>query len=328
MDRVNIILAAYNGEKYIGEQIESILKSTFLNWRLWIFDDGSTDKTGSIVSEYSKKWPDIRYNRNAENKGVTRNFLDGVRSVSNYLDKSSNVTDNEASKHEITNFQDYFMFCDQDDVWMPEKIEKTLKQMKKVENKYGKDSIAAVFTDARVVDENLKTITSSFFKTSKLDTRKKDLAHILMENKLIGCTVMINRKLTEKLGTLPSQARYHDWWIALIAASFGHISFLSEATMLYRQHSSNVVGNQSYSSYVKSRISSLHKQKEVLHKTILQAEEFYQIFHTVLPEKQKKQVYLFAHLEQKNCFEKRYLIVRNGFTKTGVLRNIGLLCLV
>lgn len=314
MNRVNIILAAYNGEKYIGEQIESIINNSFTDWYLWIFDDGSTDGTSNIVEGYILKYPDrIKYFRNEKNKGLTLNFLEGLRYVA----------DCKSSKE-----QEYYMFCDQDDVWMQDKIKKTYKQMKKLEHKYGEDTVAAVFTDAKVVDEQLRMIEPSFFQSSKLDMKKKDLPHILMENKLIGCTVMVNDALVKKITALPTKARYHDWWIALLAASFGRISYLPEATINYRQHSNNMVGNQNFLAYIKNRITSLQMQKKALHKTMIQAEEFHQIYRKELSEQDQMLISNFAHLEQFNWILRRWMIVRYGYLKSGFLRNIGLLFLI
>lgn len=319
MNKVNIIMAAYNGEKYIKDQIESILHNSFENWVLWIFDDGSKDQTESIIKKYIQQYPQkIRYYRNNTNKGVTRNFLEGVKLVT----QLNNQEENE-KKH-----NHYYMFCDQDDVWMGEKIYKTLKQMKKAEKRYGSEKPVAVFTDAIVVDEKLNIQQSSFYKTSNLNTNRRDLAHMLMENKLIGCTIMFNGALAERLDVIPKNARYHDWWIALIASAFGHITYLKEGTLLYRQHENNVVGNQSFLTYVKNRISNLHKQKEILDITIKQAREFYNIFEKDLTGNKKALVYDFVHIKENSWFMRRKLILSKGYLKTGLIRNIGLLLLI
>nr|WP_308742569.1 glycosyltransferase family 2 protein [uncultured Anaerocolumna sp.] len=319
MNKVNIIMAAYNGEKYIKDQIESILHNSFENWVLWIFDDGSKDQTESIIKKYIQQYPQkIRYYRNNTNKGVTRNFLEGVKLVT----QLNNQEENEKTHNH------YYMFCDQDDVWMGEKIFKTLKQMKKAEKRYGSEKPVAVFTDAIVVDEKLNIQQSSFYKTSNLNTNRRDLAHMLMENKLIGCTIMFNGALADRLDVIPKNARYHDWWIALIASAIGHITYLKEGTLLYRQHENNVVGNQSFLTYVKNRISNLHKQKEILDITIKQAREFYNIFEKDLTGNKKALVYDFVHIKENSWFMRRKLILSKGYLKTGLIRNIGLLLLI
>jgi hypothetical protein len=149
-----------------------------------------------------------------------------------------------------------------------------------------------------------------------------------MENKLIGCTVMMNEELVRKIDTLPTNARYHDWWIAMIASAFGHISYMPIPTLYYRQHSNNVVGNLSFSEYVKNRITSLQTQKEALDKTMQQAKEFYQIFHKELKEEEKSQVYLFANLKNEPWIKRKIIIITQGYLKTGILRNLGILCLI
>lgn len=331
MDLVNIILAAYNGETYIKEQINSILDNTFSNWILWVFDDGSMDSTQTIVEEYIQNYKDkIQYIKNNKNKGHVLNFLDGVTYANqNYKTVSDKLKglylDLSEDKGSI---KQYFMFCDQDDVWMPNKIDITLKEMKKLERMYGKNQVLAVFTDAEVVDEKLNLIHPSFYESGKLSTKNTDLAHIMMENKMIGCTVLFNEELIHKMHTLPQNARYHDWWVALIAASFGHISYLPLPTLHYRQHSNNVVGNQTFLTYVLNRVRSIKKQQKVLRQTINQAKEFYGIYEKEMSNKCKMQVYAFANLMEFNWFTRRKILIKFGFLKTGLVRNIGLMLII
>jgi glycosyltransferase involved in cell wall biosynthesis len=315
MDRVNIIMATYNGEKYIKQQINSIIKNTYTNWRLLICDDGSTDSTLSIIDEYVRTHTDkVIFHKNERNKGVTINFLEGVKRIASFKD---NVIGHE-----------YYMFCDQDDVWMEDKIEKTLKLVKKCEKKYSNQVPVAAFTDVLVVDENLNEISSSFFKSNGLNPRNTSINQIMMENKLIGCSVMFNGSLVEKLNVLPQKARFHDWWVGCIASTFGHICYLNEPTILYRQHGGNVVGNKSFSGYVKKSLLTLKAQKVTLNKTIQQAKEFYEIYEKDITYPAKRNIYLFSTLNQYNWFKKRYIILTKGFLKTGILRNIGLLIII
>ncbi|MGB8450970.1 MAG: glycosyltransferase [Anaerocolumna sp.] len=331
MNRVNIIMATYNGEKYIREQIESILKGNYDNWKLWIFDDGSTDGTNCIVDEYICRFPDkIMYQHNVNNKGVTLNFLEGVQFAAEYnnkLSEEAGLIKEDYDTQPVT-IIDYYMFCDQDDVWMTDKICKTMMQMKKIEKKFGQDYPVAVFTDALVVDNNLNMLNQSFYKSSRLDTRKVDLPHIMMENKLIGCTVMFNESLQRLMCKQPVHARYHDWWVALIAAAFGHISFLPAVTLFYRQHGDNAVGTQNFRSYINDRITSLAKQKEVIYETALQADEFYRMYEAQMPAEQKMQVYSMANILNESWIKRRHLVLKFGFMKTGILRNLGLLYII
>ena len=196
METIDIIMGTYNGEKYIREQIDSILKNTWEHWRLWVCDDGSTDKTKDIVKEYEERYPGkIFLKPNEQNKGAAINFLDAARKVTG----------------------EYVMFCDQDDYWLPEKIEATHTCIKEAEEKYGSHIPITVFTDARVVDENLNVLAESFHKSNQLDTSKLGLSHMLMENKMMGCTMMLNRALLDKMDIFPKKVRMHSFMPILFA---------------------------------------------------------------------------------------------------------------
>ncbi len=309
MSTVAIVMTTYNGEKYVEEQIKSILSSTYQDFELFIFDDGSKDSTFSILERYQADYPDkIHVVLNSVNHGVTMNFIQALAKMT----------------------ADYIMFSDQDDVWLPNKIGITIKRMKHMEAQYSKEDPIAVFTDAQVVDQNLSTIHPSFFGSGRLDPRKTDLAHLLMENKLIGCTVMVNAALRRKLqgNRLPQNARFHDWWVALIAASFGRISFVEESTLLYRQHGNNMVGDSGFVAYLKNRLSNLRKQKETLHALYRQAEDFLSIYYNQLSEENRDILRRFSALEELGFVKKRFEAVHGGFLKSGMIRNLGLLLIL
>ena len=252
MDNVSVVMATYNGEKYLEEQITSILSSTYKDFQLYIVDDGSQDNTLEIINRYMDKYPDkIHLSKNEHNLGVTLNFLNAVSKTSS----------------------EYIMLCDQDDVWKADKIAKTLRRVKQMEVQFGKELPIAVFTDAYIVDESLNIIHESFFNSGRLNPGLTDLPHLLMENKLIGCTVMINQALRQILQrrSLPERAKFHDGWLGLIAASVGKIGFIKEPTLYYRQHGANVVGNRGFVSYVMNRISNLKDQRRALSELYIQA---------------------------------------------------------
>ncbi|HHU73173.1 MAG TPA: glycosyltransferase family 2 protein [Clostridiales bacterium] len=309
MSKVSIVMATYNGEKYLREQLESILASSYEDIEIFVFDDGSKDETIDILRDYESRLPNkIHLKQNEKNLGVTKNFLQGLCATSS----------------------DYIMFCDQDDVWKPDKIEATLKRMLQLEKKTGKDLPLAVFTDATVTDHKLKVISSSFFKSGHLDPKKTDLAHLLMENKLIGCTIMVNAALRKLLKEhpLPEEARFHDWWVALIGAAFGGISYLNQQTLYYRQHGGNLVGNRNYIDYIKNRIFSLTEQKASLDFLQKQAAEFLKIYGKDLSPEKQKIVFEFSNLRKMSFIKRRTTILKYGFLKTGLVRNIGLMIII
>lgn len=306
MAEVSIVMATYNGAAYIEEQIESLFKNTYTDWILEVSDDGSTDKTLEIVEKFQERYPDkIIIYCNYEQFGATRNFLEAaVRAKGKYV-----------------------MFCDQDDVWLPDKIEKTLEFMKEREKTAGNMPVA-VFTDAKPVDAVLRTISESFFSYNVLDMTKTDLPHLLIENKVIGCTTMVNRNLLNRITDFPNCARHHDWWVALIASVFGDLAYLDEVTMLYRQHGDNVVGSQSFFSYLVDRVKNIKVQRNALIKTEKQAWEFYEIYKKYILEEQAQILQDFAYIHAQNWIERRDRLFRHGFWKTGKARNIGVFFLI
>jgi glycosyltransferase involved in cell wall biosynthesis len=223
---VDIVLPVYNGEKYVKEQIESILCQTYPYWRLLIRDDGSTDNTVAIIMKYLLKYPDkiLMIEDDKRNLGVTNNSFEICRHVQS----------------------DYIMFCDQDDVWFEDKVEQLLKYMVKAEQKYGAIPLL-VHSDAVVVDSKLKVINRSFTELAGFNRAMSHLSNLLQFNIVQGSTSIFNRVLLDKLLRLSDAGKvnkktYHDWWCALIAAAFGKIIFCNRQLMLYRQHGKNLVG--------------------------------------------------------------------------------------
>ncbi len=309
MCRIDVVMATYNGEKYVSEQVNSVLQNQNCEVFLHIFDDCSSDNTVTLLKELKQKYPrHLTVYQNEHNLGLTKNFLFGIRKVME-------------QNHEAQ----YFMCCDQDDVWNQDKIAKTLKRMKQMEHRFGSDRPLLVFTDAIVTDEHLNEIDSSFYKSQHLQVHKTDLAHLLMENKCIGCTVMINRSFEPYLLELPEHARFHDWWLALIASTFGNISFLPRQTMQYRQHAKNVVGGTHFKDYLLNRVKAIGNQQKSLLDNKKQAEEFHHIFEDVLSIHKKRVIEQFIQVYQKNWFKQRYILLKNGYLKSGWIRNVGLL---
>jgi glycosyltransferase involved in cell wall biosynthesis len=227
--KISILLSTYNGELYLQEQIDSILTQTATNWVLYIRDDGSTDKTNAIIEDYIQKFPE-------KIKAINDN-VGNLRSAGSFMYMLSVVD------------SDYYMFCDQDDVWLPFKIEKTYSKIKELERN-NPNKGALVFTDLIVVDYNLKVINSSMWNYSKINPENtKDLYRTTCLSSVTGCTIMFNNLIKEKVLPYPKVARMHDWWITLNTIYFGVVDYISEPTIQYRQHNSNVLGADQLSKY-------------------------------------------------------------------------------
>jgi glycosyltransferase involved in cell wall biosynthesis len=221
---IKILLATYNGQEYLAEQIDSILAQSNQNWQLLIRDDGSKDDTVRILEDYAKRLPDkIRLiANNGRRLGANLNF-------------------GKLLEHADT---EYVMFSDQDDVWLPNKIELTLNAMKAAEQIYP-DKPILIHTDLQVADSGLKTIADSLWVYQKLFPEAGNNLHrIMAQNVVTGCTVMINKKAMAVSLPVPPEAIMYDWWLALNVCRHGKIIYVSIPSVLYRQHSGNQVGAQ------------------------------------------------------------------------------------
>lgn len=254
---VEILLSTYNGERYIREQIDSILQQTYVDWHLLVRDDVSTDSTVEIINQYISKYPDkISLLPRDKNLGSMRSF--------EQLLKSANAT--------------YYMFCDQDDVWLPNKIENALSCIRSIETP---NIPIVVFSDLQVVDENLHTIHSSFFQNARINTsyllRKKET--LAVNNCAAGCTMLFNNEAKNLSLPFGEKAVMHDAWVLLsVLANNGIIKQIQPADILYRQHGKNVCGAYSVKynfKYILSKISSLDSVLNVYKAIYLQANEIF-----------------------------------------------------
>lgn len=267
---IGILLACYNGEKYINKQIESLLAQTYVNWKLFIRDDGSTDTTPDIVREYAAKDQRITtIEDDKKNLGSCQNFGLLLNLIGNQFK--------------------YIMFCDQDDYWLPSKISNTLAYMLHLEAEQEKEAPLLVHTNFKYVDNNLQEIISKkYFQATKVS--KLNFAHLLTQNPAYGCTMMMNKTLTNLVKNIPSQAENHDYWVALVASALGKIIYLNKQTILYRQHSNNISTNHDSSSLYKrlKRIILQKKNFTDIQFKIQMILAFKKIYFNLLPDTKKK----------------------------------------
>lgn len=223
--KVNILMSTYNGEQFLEEQIRSIQEQTYTDWELLIRDDGSSDATPSIIAAYVAKDSRIRWinGENNINLGVIKSF------------------------HTLLNYEeaDVYFFSDQDDVWLPDKMEKTLKEAQK----YPATEPLMVYMDLKVVDEQLNVLSESMIR-SQSHHANTDLVQELTENTVTGGVAMINHSLAN-LWHQTENILMHDWYLALLATAFGRLVYLDTAGELYRQHGNNVLGARTLPKRVK-----------------------------------------------------------------------------
>lgn len=216
----DILLSTYNGEKYLGEQLDSIINQTYKDWKLIIRDDGSKDSTLQIIKNYIDNYPEkIELIPSSGNLGPMLSFGELLKvSTSKYI-----------------------ALCDQDDVWLENKLLQFLEKMLETEKKHPNKAIL-IHSDLIVVDNNLKILYKSFWKFMKLNPDNKSLIYYLTSNNVTGCAIVINKQLKDISLPIPQKASMHDWWIALNASFFGIIEYIESPLIYYRQHNANSVG--------------------------------------------------------------------------------------
>ena len=303
---VTILLAAYNGEKYLADQLESIIGQTYKNWRLLISDDNSKDKTLKIIKSYQRKYTDkIEILENPVSFGSAKdNFF--------YLINNAD--------------SDYVMLCDQDDVWLPNKIEITLKRMKQLESSSSVDYPVLVFTDLLVVNENQELIASSFMKYSNLCGKRTGLNNLLIQNIATGCTIMINKSLLRlsKKHINSETILMHDWWLSLTASAFGRLEYIKATTVKYRQHENNTLGAKNTRSirYLLKKAFSGKDIKLSIKRTTLQAAQFLAAYGDSLNTENRKLIGGYAALYNSSKFKRLCFMIKNRVFKYGVSRKI------
>jgi glycosyltransferase involved in cell wall biosynthesis len=294
--QTSILLSTYNGDKYLKQQLDSLSNQTYKDIEIIGRDDCSIDHNLDVLKSY-----DVEMVSASENLGPKGSFL----TLLEYSLKSDSQ---------------YFMFCDQDDVWEKDKIEKTLAKMKELENEFG-DIPLLVHTDLEVVDEELNTIDNSFWHFEQINPSMNDFNRLLMQNTITGCTMMINKKLAKFVLPVPNDAIMHDWWIGLVASKFGKIGIVDEKTIKYRQHINNNIGAKVFGvKYILNRLLN----KNTLSKNIKQAKAFLSIYKEKLDRDSIKMLEDFICMEEKSFYQKRKILFKYKLIKQGFMRNLGL----
>lgn len=215
--KVDILMATYNGEKYLNEQLDSILNQSYSNFTLHISDDKSTDSTRTLLSEYEKKDKRIKLYFQEKNMGYIKNF--------EFLISKATA--------------DYIMLSDQDDVWLKNKVEHSL-------NKMISDKLDLVITDLLIVDRDLNIINNSYFRFAHMNLRTKlELGNYIFRNPAVGCTMMFSKALQKKILPFPNLKHpyyVHDWYIYIMAEAYGKVGYIDIPLIQYRQHGNNNIG--------------------------------------------------------------------------------------
>lgn len=293
--KVAILLASFNGEKYIVKQLESIKEQSYSNFVCYIHDDGSTDSTQDLIREFCKQDPvRFQYVDGLPCGGAKYNFFFLLRKIAD---------------------EPYIMFCDQDDYWFPEKIRISVKTIKQLERDTAEP--LCIYSDLEVVNSNLKTIDLSFYHFTGKNPIKNDLKSLLMDNVVVGCTMMMNRLLMQKAMELENvdSIYMHDWWIALVAAAYGRLYYINKPLLKYRQHGDNSVGAVPKKTIIKYIICAFNREKWIsCRKKIKRSIQYSKLLDKLMNEKNeyKHLIHNMSQIEQRNWFFKICFFLKNG----------------
>lgn len=307
MPQVAIILATYNGAQYLGEQLDSLLGQSDQNWQLWLRDDLSIDGTLELLNQYTTYDHIHLLENRGERLGALLNFSELLQSCGE---------------------SDYTFFCDQDDWWLPTKVEVMVRAIRNLEVQNGVIPLL-VHSNMFVVDAHRATIATSYWKYANLQPGRNQLSQLIVQNYIPGCSMIINRALRERALPVPREAAMHDWWIALVASCFGRIVALPDRLLQYRQHATNTIGATRFDQkYLLDKLRHLWDNTE-LQKTLeistRQARAFYHRYASELTRPQIQCLEDFTRLGEQDFWGRRRTILKHRIFRHGLSRNTGLL---
>lgn len=298
--KVEILLATYNGEKFLEHQLESLLSQTISDFKLIVNDDHSKDRTLAILDQYRSKFAEIEIS-DVKCGSARNNFA-------YLLTKSTG---------------DLVLFADQDDVWLPDKVKRLTDAMIQAEAQYGVDCPLLIHSDACLINDSGGMIDPSMWRYQYINPQTgKKFGRILTQNIVTGCTMIANRALIKKATPMPDKALIHDWWLAVVACAFGKIIPVYEPTIMYRQHNSNQLGAVKFNSHLILNKMKNERRQMARRKadSARQALDFSLVYgHADLANV----AYVFSKLPSMPYLFRIFSIFQHGFYKIGIARNLG-----
>lgn len=300
---VDIVLATYNGERFLAEQLDSIAEQTLRSWRVLVADDGSSDATLEILARYRHRW--------GEGK------LTVLPPVAGRLGPAASFGRLLAASD-----ADYVCMCDQDDVWSADRLAVTVGRVQARE-RASMGGPVLVHSDLAVVDERLGPISPSLDRYQRLSAaRRTGLRHLLVQNSVTGCTTAMNRPLIQSALPIPSEAVMHDWWLALVAAAFGVVDYEPRALVRYRQHRSNALGARKHGI---GRGADLGSMRASLARTYRQAAELQERLGDRMPSAESLMVRRYSEIPRLGPVARRVRVVTDRYFKADLPRTVGML---
>lgn len=259
LPRIDVLLATCNGQAYLAAMLDSLLAQTLIDFRVVVRDDASDDGTLDVLHQYAP-----RFGSRLHILSDQRGRLGVVKNFEHLLSWAM-----------AQGCADWFAFADQDDVWLPEKLETFAIAAKGMTRTHELPHV--IFSDLQVVDHHMKVMASSFWQYENIQPGDEQLSLLLSRNVVTGCASMVNRRLVEMALPFPSDVVMHDWWCALIGG-FGVMHRINTPLVRYRQHAANAVGAQKGRGWgLLKRVlevspKKLHRVKRLGVQTVLQAQ--------------------------------------------------------
>jgi glycosyltransferase involved in cell wall biosynthesis len=275
---ISVVMASFNGEKFIREQIQSILDQSLLPNEIVICDDNSTDKTVEVI--------------NSMNSPLIKLFVNNV---------SLGVVDNFKKAVSFSNPENMIAFADQDDIWLPNKIESLWNELLEINDE---QFPALVYSDLSLIDEKGNIVNPSFWNQLSHDQHEHCLETLLFGNFITGLSIMMNKKMRAHFLMKPDNVILHDVWLALIAFTFGKVSRISSPLALYRQHTNNVNYNSTSRKLSKwemrlLKFKMIFTKNDFLKSEFIITKTFYNFYIKELSNDDKVLFNKFMRLEKK-----------------------------
>lgn len=307
-NRVVVLLAAFNGSRYIEQQVSSIFSSCGdVPVSVVVGLDPSSDNTDEVL------------------EGVN----DGMLLVLRNKEPSGGAKQNfsKLAEYAVGLDEKYFAFSDQDDVWDSDRLILTLRRLREMECRYGAETPLLVFSDSRVVAEDLTVVEPSFLAAESLaPSIAGDFRRLATQNVGQGCTFLFNRALLELATPVPDAARMHDHWFMLVASVFGKVDYVAKPLLSYRQHSSNVLGSKGYDigGAVHRALRKSDAIKAAISQSEAQAKAFGIRYQNQLVPEVRGFFIEFGGLSEKSFLSRRWFCLKHRLKMSGILRTIGL----
>ncbi|ARU16389.1 hypothetical protein A9D14_09550 [Croceicoccus marinus] len=314
--RIDILLATYNGARFLPEQLQSLLGQTHSDWRLIVRDDGSSDRSRELVGEW------------ARDHGVECEMLDdGLGNIGACASFGKLLEATDAP---------YFACCDQDDVWLPEKLGIMLKAVRTLETPNGAQTPLLAYSDLVLVDGELNRIAGSFRQHCSIASIPSSLPlrRLLVHNVVTGCATLGNNTLARLAAPIPEGTRMHDWWLALVAAEFGRLIDVPVQTALYRQHGRNTLGAArlgtagALSRFAAEPLAVLKTRAAIIEGEKRQARAFHDRFLTRLSDTSREIARGYGYLDERGFLARKAFVIRNGLKRHNLLSQLTFLATV